>query len=34
MLDLKESESSIDIGDFSQIELLAGGKLPPLFKRI
>jgi SMI1 / KNR4 family. len=34
MLDLEESESSIDMGDFSQIELLAGGKLPPLFKRI
>ncbi|WP_416467106.1 SMI1/KNR4 family protein [Pseudomonas sp. LFS044] len=34
MLDLEESESAIDIGDFSQIEYLAGGKLPPLFKKI
>jgi len=34
MLDLEESELSIDMGDFSQIELLAGGNLPPLFKRI
>ncbi|MEB6587834.1 SMI1/KNR4 family protein [Pseudomonas asiatica] len=34
MLDLEESESSIDMGDFSQIELLAGGKLPLLFKSI
>lgn len=34
MLDLEESESGIDIDDFSQIEHLAGGKLPPLFKKI
>ncbi|WP_349975515.1 SMI1/KNR4 family protein [Pseudomonas sp. WHRI 8519] len=34
MLDLEESESGIDMGDFSQIEYLAGAKLPPLFKKI
>lgn len=34
MLNLEEPESSIDMGDFTQIELLARGKLPSLFKKI
>ncbi|MEG1039682.1 MAG: SMI1/KNR4 family protein [Pseudomonas sp.] len=34
MLDLEESESNIDVDDFSRIELLAGGSLPALFKDI
>ncbi|MDD1980303.1 SMI1/KNR4 family protein [Pseudomonas asiatica] len=34
MLDLEGSESSIDVGDFSEIETLANGKLPILFKEI